>query len=417
MDRIIEKKKWPPKKIAMYAFGALVLAAIVYSLVFASHESRLNVHADRLTISDVQRGLFLDYIPANGTVMPLKTVYLDAVEGGQVDTLFVEEGAVLKEGQPILRLTNTNLLLDIMYREAELFQQINNLRNTRLSMQQNELSLKSALLELDNQIADQRRAFQRDKELYDKNLISKIQYEDSRDQYHYLQQRRALTLENHRIDSTFRSAQIEQLEEGVDRMRSNLELIKERQDKLTLRSPIRGQLTSLNAEVGQSKASGQRLGQVDMLDGFKVRAGIDEHFIARIQTGLKGEFDFDNNTYNLTITKVYPEVVNGRFEVDLEFDGKEPGGIRRGQTVRIRLELGGSNEAILLSRGGFYQSTGGQWVYVVGSGGDYAVKRHIQIGRQNPQYYEVLDGLEPGEKVITSSYDTFGDVDRLVLKR
>ncbi len=417
MDRIIEKKKWPPKKIAMYAFGALVLAAIVYSLVFASHESRLNVHADRLTISDVQRGLFLDYIPANGTVMPLKTVYLDAVEGGQVDTLFVEEGAVLKEGQPILRLTNTNLLLDIMYREAELFQQINNLRNTRLSMQQNELSLKSALLELDNQIADQRRAFQRDKELYDKNLISKIQYEDSRDQYHYLQQRRTLTLENHRIDSTFRSAQIEQLEEGVDRMRSNLELIKERQDKLTLRSPIRGQLTSLNAEVGQSKASGQRLGQVDMLDGFKVRAGIDEHFIARIQTGLKGEFDFDNNTYNLTITKVYPEVVNGRFEVDLEFDGKEPGGIRRGQTVRIRLELGGSNEAILLSRGGFYQSTGGQWVYVVGSGGDYAVKRHIQIGRQNPQYYEVLDGLEPGEKVITSSYDTFGDVDRLVLKR
>lgn len=416
MDRVIEKKKWPPKRIGMYALGVLVLAAIVYSLVFASHESKLNVQADRLTVSEVREGLFLDYIPANGTVMPLKTVYLDAVEGGQVDTLYVEEGAVLKEGQPILRLTNTNLLLDIMYREAELFQQINNLRNTRLSMQQNELSLKSALLELDNSIADQRRAYERDQELFKSSLISKIQFEDSRDQYDYLKQRRQLTLENHRIDSTFRVAQIEQLEDGVHRMQNNLVVIKDRQDKLTLRAPINGQLTSLNAEVGQSKGSGERLGQIDMLDGFKVRAGIDEHFIARISTGLKGEFDFDNKTYTLTIKRVYPEVVNGRFDVDLEFDGKEPDGIRRGQTVRIRLELGGSNEATLLARGGFYQSTGGQWVYVVASGGDYAVKRRIQIGRQNPQDYEILDGLEPGEKVITSSYDTFGDVDRLVLK-
>lgn len=417
MDRVIEKKKWPPKRIATYIFGALILAAIVYSLVFASHESKLNVQAERLTISEVREGLFLDYIPANGSVLPLKTVYLDAVEGGQVDSLFVLEGSVLKEGQPILRLTNTNLLLDIMYREAELYSQINNLRNTRLSMQQNALSLKGSLLELNNSIADQQRTFEKNQELMEKSLIGKLEFEQSRDRYNYLIELRKLTVENHRIDSTFRAEQVHQLEASVNRMQNNLEIIKQRQDRLTLRAPINGQLTSLNADVGQSKAAGERLGQIDMLDGFKVRAAIDEHFIARIQTGLKGEFDFNNQTYTMSITRVYPEVVNGRFDVDMEFDNEEPDGIRRGQTVRIRLELGGSNEAILLSRGGFYQSTGGQWVYVVSPGEDYATKRRIQIGRQNPQVYEVLDGLEPGEKVITSSYDTFGDVDRLVLKQ
>lgn len=416
MDRVIEKKKWPPKRIATYTIGALVIAAVVYSLVFASHESKLNVQSERLTISEVREGLFLDYIPANGTVMPLKTVYLDAVEGGQVDTMFVEEGAVLKEGDPILRLSNTNLLLDIMYREAELYQQINNLRNTRLSMQQNSLNLRSSLLELNNQISDQKRAFDRDTELHEKNLISDNQFAETSDRYKYLLERRDITLENHRIDSTYRVIQIDQLESSVERMQANLEVIKRRQDRLTLRAPIDGQLTSLNAEVGQSKSSGERLGQIDMLDGFKVRAGIDEHFIARIQTGLAGEFDFSGQTYKLRIHRVYPEVVNGRFEVDMEFNGPEPDGIRRGQTVRIRLELGGSNEAILLARGGFYQSTGGQWVYVVNPGGDYATRRRIQIGRQNPQDYEILDGLNPGERVITSSYDTFGDVDRLVLK-
>ncbi len=328
----------------------------------------------------------------------------------------MEEGAFLERGDAILKLSNTNLLLDIMYREAELFQQINNLRNTRISMQQNALDLEGELLSLDNQIADARRDFEKNEELYDSGLISRNEFESSRDRYAYLQRRRELTLENHKQDSLFRTVQIESLELGVQRMESNLEVVKRRQDRLTLRAPIRGQLTSLNAEVGQSKSPGERLGQIDMLDGFKVRATPDEYYLARITTGLTGRFDFDGHTFELVITKVFPEVRDGRFEVDMEFTGDVPENIRRGQTVRIRLELGGSREAVLLPRGGFYQSTGGRWVYVLSGDGNSAEKRSIQIGQQNQQYYEILEGLAPGERVITSSYDTYGDVDRLILK-
>ena len=417
MDRVIEKKKWTRKRIIYLSGGVLLVIFVLYNLFFADHSSRLNVRAERITISEVTQGLFLDYIPANGTVLPLQTVFLDAVEGGQVDTLFVEEGAYLEVGDPIIRLSNTNLLLDIMYREAEQYQQINNLRNTRLAMQQNALTLRGQLLNLDNEIAEAKRQYDQAKELNEINLISELEYERLRDSYNYLEKRRELTLENHRTDSLFRKIQIDQLEASVERMQNNLEIVKRRLDRLTIRAPIAGQLTQLNGEVGQSMSSGSRIGQIDRLDGFKVRAEIDEHYIARIMPGLTGQFDFNNRTYNLVIDKVYPQVTGGRFEVDLIFEGQTPDGIRRGQTVRIRLELGGSSEATLLAVGGFYQSTGGQWVYVVSDDGGYATKRDIQIGRQNPRDYEILSGLEPGERVITSSYDTFGDVDRLILKQ
>lgn len=416
MDRVIEKKRWTLKKIAAISLGGIFILFVLYSLIFANHDSKLNVQAERLTIAEVEQGFYLDYVPANGTVMPLKTVYMDAVEGGQVDTLYVEEGAFLKKGEPILRLTNTNLLLDIMYREAELFQQINNLRNTRLMMQQNELDIRSTLLNLDHQIASQKRLFEKNRELKENHLVSEIEYEESRDQYKYLVDRRELTLENHKIDSTFRIVQIEQLEASVTRMQGNLEIIKGRQDRLTLRAPITGHLTSLDAEIGQSKGRGQRIGQIDRLDGFKVRATIDEHYIARVANGLRGEFEFAHKTYAMKIVKVYPEVLDGRFEFDMEFDGEEPDGIRRGQTVRIRLELGNPSPALLIPRGGFFQSTGGNWIYVMSADGSYASKREIKIARQNNQHYEVVEGLEPGERVITSSYETYGDVDRLVLK-
>jgi HlyD family secretion protein len=417
MDRKIKKKRFTPKRIAYVVVAVVALVLVVHSIFFANHDSRYNVRVERITISEVVEGLYLDYIPANGTVLPLKTVYLDAVEGGQVETVFIRDGSPIEQGDPIIQLSNTNLLLDIMYREAELFQQINNLRNTRITMQQNALNLRGQLLELDFQISEQKRQYDHAQTLMEKDLISSMEFNRTKDNYYYLENRRDLTLENHRTDSLFRAVQIESLEMSVTRMQNNLEIVKQRQDKLTLRAPITGMLTSLFAEVGETKSQGQRIGQIDKVDGFKVRAAIDEYYIARISKGLKGSFTFSNVDYEIEIDRVYLEVRDGRFEVDLLFTGTEPEGIRRGQTVRIRLELGGASEAILIPRGGFYQSTGGHWIYVVSEDGTYAIKRDIGINRMNPQNYEVTEGLEPGERVITSSYDTFGDVDRLILKQ
>ncbi len=416
MDRPIKKKKWTVKRIITWGGGAVLVVLVIYNLFFVEHLSTLAVAQERLTLSEVEEGLYLDFILANGTVMPLNTVYLDAVEGGQVEEIFVMEGEVLEEGEPILRLDNTSLRMDIMYREAEQFQQINNLQNTRLTMEQRSLDLRGQLLQLDLQIGEARRQYQRDSTLYTKGLVSEFDYQDTRDNYTYLSKRRQLTLENHRTDSLFRAQQIEQLEAGVARMRANLEVVKQRLDRLTLRAPIAGQLTQLNAELGQSMGQGQRIGQIDRLDGFKIRGSIDEHYIARINRGLRGVFDFAGRTHELRITRVYPEVSGGRFEVDMEFANGVPEGLRRGQTVRLNIELGQPSEALLISRGGFYQSTGGQWVFVVNADTSEAVRRPIQIGRQNREHYEVLSGLEPGEVVITSSYDTFGDVERLTIR-
>ncbi len=416
MDRIIEKKKWPPKKIAIFAGLALVFFMLVYTFLFGDNSSKLNVESERVTISTVSKGPFQEFIPVTGSVVPIKTVYLDAVEGGRVETRFIEEGSLVAKGDPILKLDNTNLQLDIMYREAELFQQINNLRNTRLEMERTRLDLQGQLLDLNYQIQKQNRLYKRSQELHQKNLISDEEFEQARDEYNYLVQHRALTLESHKQDSLFRQTQIKQLETSVNRMQANLEIVKQKLDNLVIKAPITGQLTSLTAEIGESKSPGERLGQIDVLDSFKVRVDVDEFYIARVEVGKKGAFDFAGKTYHLVIRKIYPEVSNGRFGVDMYFDGDVPQGIRRGQTLHIRLALGDLSEAVLLARGGFYQKTGGQWVYKVNKSGDYATKTAIKLGRQNPNYFEVLEGLTPGDKVITSSYDTFGDNDKLVLK-
>lgn len=416
MDRKIEKKKWPPKKIAIYAISAVVGFLFIYTLIFGDSSSKLNVQTERLTISTVSIGPFQEFIPVTGNIVPIKTVYLDAIEGGRVETKFIEEGALVSTGDEILKLDNTNLHLDIMYREAELFQQINNLRNTRLEMEKTRLSLKGQLVELEYEIAQQNRLFDRSKEMYNKNLISKQEFEQVRDRYYYLIESKKLTLESHKQDSVFREVQISQLEASVKRMQANLEIVKTKLENLIIKAPITGQLTSLNAEIGESKSSGERLGQIDVLDSFKVRVDVDEFYIARIEIGKTGSFDFAGKTYQVEIRKIYPEVQNGRFAVDMYFGEEVPQGIRRGQTLHIRLALGDLSEATLLARGGFYQKTGGQWVYVLDKSDDFAIKRDIKIGRQNPQYFEVLDGLKPGEKVITSSYETFGDNEKLVLK-
>lgn len=415
MDRQIEKKKWPLKRVVTYVFSAAFILIVLFNLIFGESGSKLYVEAAKLTISTVTEGPFKEYIPITGNVIPIRTVYLDAVEGGRVEKRFLEAGTMVQEGDKILLLGNTNLLMDIMFREAEFYEQSNNLRNTRLAMEQNHLNLKSQLINLDYQIKILKRNYGRNKEMAKENLISQLDYEQSRDEYEYNLQRRELAIESYKQDSIFRKVQIRQLEASLQRMQKNLALIKTKLENLTIKAPITGHLTSLNAEIGESKSRGERLGQVDVLEGFKARAAVDEYHLSRIQRGLKGEFDFAGSSYALISDKIYPEIRDGRFDIDLVFADQEPSGIRRGQTLHIRLELGNLNQAVLLPRGGFYQKTGGQWVYVLDESGDFASKRDIRLGMQNPQMFEVLEGLEPGEKVITSSYDSFGDNDILVL--
>jgi HlyD family secretion protein len=415
MDRMLEKKKWPPKRIIAYSLSGLFAVIVIYNLLFGDTSSKLNVESEKITISSVTKGPFKEYIPITGNIIPIKTVYLDAIEGGRVEKLFLEAGTMVEQGDEILQLGNTNLLMDIMFREAELFEQSNNLRNTRLAMEQNRLNLKSELINLDYQTKTLTRDFKRKKELVKENLISELEYEESRDQFEYNLKRRELAIESYKQDSLFRKVQIGQLEASLTRMQKNLALVKTKLDNLTIKAPISGHLTSLNAEIGESKTRGQRLGQVDVLEGFKVRAAVDEYHLSRIQRGLEGEFDFDGRTHKIVVDKIYPEIRDGRFKIDLTFVNSEPEGIRRGLTSHIRLELGNLSEAILLPRGGFYQKTGGQWVFVLNESGDIARKRNIRLGMQNPQMFEVLEGLEPGERVITSSYESFGDNDVLVL--
>jgi HlyD family secretion protein len=416
MDRKIKKKKWPLKRIASFAAVGLFVVLVLYFFIFRLSKSTLNVKTERITISNVTRGPFQEFIPIMGNVLPINTFYLNAVEGGRVEEIYLEAGTFVKEGDGILRLANTNLLLDIMWREAELFQQSNNLRNTRLSMEQYRLGLNQELAEIDNQLQQQKRTYERYKELVKDNLISKHEYELARDQYEYLIKRRELTIESQKNDLEFRQGQIDALEASLKRMQDNLAIVKQKQENLTIKAPVSGHLTALDAEIGQSKSPGQPLGQIDVLEGFRVRAAIDEHYIARVETGRKGEFDFAGKSYGLIVKKIYPEVKDRRFEVDMEFVGEGPEEITRGQTLHIRLELGDISEAILLPRGGFYQTTGGNWAYVVEESENIATKRKIKIGRQNPQVFEVLEGLGPGDRVITSSYESFGNMDRLVLK-
>lgn len=415
MDRILEKKKWPPKRIVIYGLSGIFAIIVVYNLLFGDTSSKLNVETEKITISTVTSGPFKEYIPITGNVIPIKTVYLDAIEGGRVEKLFLEAGTMVEQGDEILQLGNTNLLMDIMFREAEFFEQSNNLRNTRLAMEQNHLNLKLELIQLDYQQKLIERDFRRKKELLKENLISQLEFEQSQDEHEYNMKRRELAIESYKQDSLFRKIQISQLEASLARMQNNLALVKTKLENLTIRAPISGHLTSLNAEIGESKSRGERLGQVDVLEGFKVRAAVDEYHLSRIQRGLEGEFDFAGDTHKIIVDKIYPEIRDGRFDIDLIFTDSEPQGITRGLTSHIRLELGNLSEATLLPRGGFYQKTGGQWVYVLDESGDFAGKRNIRLGMQNPRMFEVLEGLKPGERVITSSYESFGDNDVLVL--
>ena len=420
MDRKIEKPRFTPKRIGVGVAALLLVGLFGYALLADFGVRKLNVERDRLTISTVEFGPFQEYIPVRGTVLPLHTVYLDALERGQVEQVFVEEGASVAEGDPLLRLANPDLELTVLQQEADLERSREALRNGRLTMEQELLRSRKALMEIEYQLAVNKRNFERYESLSAEDLtaiLSRQEYERLRDEYQYSVRRMALTQETQTQDSLLAASKVVQLVSAVERMERNLEIVRGRLDNLTVRAPVAGQLTMLAAEIGESKGTGARLGQIDMIDGFKVRAAIDEHYIGRVGRGQRGQFDSDDESYSLVIRRVYPEVREGRFEVDLVFEGEAPEGIRRGQTLHIRLELGDLDEAVQVARGGFYQATGGHWAYVLDASGDRATRRSIALGRQNPRVYEVLEGLEPGEQVITSSYETFGeDMDVLVLR-
>lgn len=416
MDRIIEKKKWTAKKIIWLGLSSIFGIFVIYNLFFGDHSARFNVQRERISIAEVQEDFFQDYITQTGTVEPISTIYLDAMEGGRVEEILIEEGSFVQKGEVILRLSNTNLHLEIMNREANLAEQINNLRNTRLSMEQNKLSLKRQMLDLDYQINLQKRTYENSKHLYENEYISEKEFNEIEENYNYLVKTRELVIENQKADSLFREIQVAQLENSVDQMEMNLNFVRQKLENLNVKAPVSGLLVSVNAELGEAIGTGQRLGQIHVLDSYKIRLEIDEHYISRVNSNLVGEFDFNGKTYQLRIKKIYPEVRNGRFGVDLVFTKEVPEQIRTGQTFRVKLELGQAEVSLLVPRGGFYQSTGGQYIFVLDSTEKFAVKRDIRLGRMNPRYYEVLEGLEPGEKVIVSGYDNFGKADKLILK-
>ena len=416
MDRQIEKKKWPPRRIAAVAGGVLFVAFAVYVFALRSRTSSLNVEKDRLTISTVTRGPFQEYIAVMGNVIPRQTHFLTAEEGGRVEDIYIRAGTMVKKGDPLLKLSNATLALDIMWRESDFFTASNNLRATRLAMEQFELQLRNEINEVEKDLQQETRRHDRTVELYKSQLISQQEYELAMDQYDYLVKRKAITLESQKNNMAIRKTQLDGIEASVERLDSSLSAARKRLENLVVRAPVEGFLTALNAEIGESKTMGQALGQIDILEGFKVRAQIDEHYLPRTALDRTGSFTLAGRTFGLVVKKIYPQVLESRFEVDLEFSGDEPPGITRGQTLHIDLNLSDVSEAVLLPRGGFYTSTGGNWVFLVEPGGKTAVKHMVKLGRYNTDAFEVLEGLAPGDEVVTSSYESFGDIGRLVFK-
>ncbi|RXF69741.1 efflux RND transporter periplasmic adaptor subunit [Arcticibacter tournemirensis] len=417
MDRVLPKKKWNNKRITTVAGITALVLLISGSIYFTSGKSKLNVDAERITVSEIHKGKFQEFIPVNGIVMPLTTIYLDAAEGGRVEEKYVEDGAMMKKGDPIMRLSNTDLELTLANQETAVFDVLTQMQNTRNNSQENTISKLNQLADVDNGLKEAERKYKMNKKLYADRIIGSQEFQASENDYNYQLRKRRLADRVLKQDSVSVKQQLSQMNESYERMTNALQLMKKKVGDLVVRAPVDGQLTSMDAEIGQNKNKGERLGQIDVLSGFKVRADIDEHYIARIFPGLTGDFTLGDKVYKLRIKKVFTQVTNGRFQVDMEFVGKAASNIRRGQTLQVRLALGDETQALLLARGGFYQQTGGNWVFKMSKDGKIAYKTDIQLGRQNPDYYEILSGLEPGDKVITSSYENFGDVQELVLKK
>ena len=417
MDRRIEKKKGLAlvfsKKALPFWGGALLLAFILW-LVFRGDAKKLRIDADNITVSTVTQGQFNDYIRISGQVAPMTTIQISPREGGVVQEIVTEEGSKVSKGDVILVLSNENLDMQILTSEADLAEKENILRNTMIQMEQQKLSLEQEKLQLQMEVQRNRRTYEAQKALFDDGLIAKEDYLKSREDYELSGSRLRLVENRAKQDSLHRTVEIERMRESLENMRVNMMMIRKRKENLTIKAPIDGELGLLDVVLGQSVGAGTKIGQINNLDSYRIEALVDEHYIDRVTPGLEATFERQSERYQAQIRKVYPEVRDGKFKADFKFMEQQPDNIRSGQTYYLNLQLGQPVEAVLIPRGAFYQKTGGKWIYVLTSDGSKAMKRDIRIGRQNPQYYEVIDGLEPGEKVITSSYDNFGESDVLV---
>ncbi len=419
MDKVIEKKKgiaaaFTKKSVKWWALGAFVILVVV--LLLTGRRSVLRVDGSTILTGTARQGEFNDYIRVSGQVQPMTTVQLSPTEGGNVKRIVVEEGSHVNEGDVIVVLGNESLDMQILNSEAELAEKENILRNTMISMEQQKLSVRQEKLSLQIEVRRARRAYEQNKALYEEKLIAKEEYLTASEDYELAKDKLELVTDRERQDSLYRSVQIAQMHESLENMRLNMNMIRRRKENLSVKAPISGELGLLDVELGQSVAAGAKIGQINNLDSYKIEAQIDEHYIDRVAPGLEATFERQSEKYSSVIRKVYPEVRDGKFKADFRFEGQQPENIRTGQTYYLNLQLGQSAEAILIPRGSFYQNTGGKWVYVLNADGTKATKRSVRIGRQNPQYYEVIEGLAPGDKVIISSYDAFGDKDELIIK-
>ncbi len=416
MDKVIKKKKWTTKKILNIAGISIFVLFILYLLFFRDKRSKLYVDKSQITIASVLADKFQEFIPVDGVVFPRNTIYIDAVQGGFVERVYVEDGALLDKGDTIMKLANANMELSLMEQETRIFEAINNLQNTKIGLEQNKFQRQSEIVNLQYQIDQTKRDFERNQQLYNEEVISDKEFEDAKRDYDFTVKQLHISVELKKLDSISAAARSIQIGKTMERMELNLVMLRENLENLYIKSPTDGQLSSFSVEIGETKSAGEHLGQIDMLDGFKLKANIDERYISRVYIGQFAEFDFAGKTYYLAIGKIYTNVTNGSFQVDLYFEGEQPDQIKRGQTVQLRLSFSSSTDAIIVKRGGFFQETGGNWIYFVDPSGTFATKRKIRIGRQNTNYYEVMEGLEPGEQVIISSYDSFGSKEKLVFK-
>lgn len=417
MDRPIAQKKWSTKRILTLVGIASIVGLIGASYYFTAGNSRLNVEADRISIVEIKEGPFQEFIPINGTILPINSIYLDASVGGRVEERYVEDGAILKKGDPIMRLSNTDQELSLVQQETQVLNLLTQAQIASTNAEQVTINNRNQMADVEQAFREAARVYNLNKNLYAEKAIGSQEYEKSLNEYNYQKQRVALTKQILRQDSISSGQKASQDRQTVQRTQSALGLMRQKVGDLIVRAPVDGQLTAFDAEIGQNKNMGERLGQLDVLTGFKVRAEIDEHYINRIFTEQIGQFTISGKAYSLKIKKVYTQVTNGRFQVDMEFVGEVPTGIRRGQTLQIRLALSEETKALLLAKGGFYQQTGGNWIFKLDKNGGTAFRMDIQLGRQNPEYYEVIGGLQAGDKVIVSSYETYDKIQELTIKR
>lgn len=417
MDRVIEKKKWTSKRIITFVLIAVFGFFLIYLIFLRDRSSKLYINKNQLTIVEVRKDKFQEFIPIDGVVFPKNTFYIDAIQGGVVEAIYAEDGDIVKKGDTLLKLLNTAMELNYMEQETRMLAEINNLQNTKLSLEQNKFLRQKEIVDLQYQIDLTERDFKRKVQLYESEVISDKEFEDAERDYKYTHKQLNISIELQRLDSISRESQRRDIETSLNRMQENMKLLRKNMENAYVRAPAEGKLSSFNLEIGQTKSAGEHLGQIDVPGGFRLEARIDERYVSRVFKSQEAELYYTGETYKLIVDKIYTDVINGAFKVDLLFENDEaPNSIKRGQTVQIRLTFSGETDAVIVKRGGFFQETGGNWIYVLDPSGEFAYKRSIRINRQNTNSYEVTEGLDPGEKVIVSSYDSFGDKDKIIFK-